>query len=260
VKQGTKNKPYQLTDHQPLKFYRRLSKIKAISFDLDDTLYNNRPIMLSIEKQMKAYFSTTLPEFKLIFSRGFWFSFRQQAIEKQPNLVHDVVAVRFETYFLALKSLGLAEDIAKQHAQMALDHFISLRSNFVVPNSSHQLLASLSKVVPLIAISNGNVDTKALKIDQYFKYIYHAGFQGDSNSRLLKQKPESDMFTLACENLRISPQQLLHVGDCGYADIEGALRAQCQTAWLPKYKVGKPIKVLPHIEISNISQLEMLLS
>ena len=34
-----------------MQFYRRLSAIKAISFDLDDTLYNNRPVMQGIEKK-----------------------------------------------------------------------------------------------------------------------------------------------------------------------------------------------------------------
>jgi len=95
-----------------------------------------------------------------------------------------------------------------------------------------------------------------LGISKYFQHIYHAGWQQDG--QLLKQKPASDMFTLACQELAIKPQQLLHVGDCGRADIQGALIAGCQTAWLSCYDVGKPISVLPHIEISSPSQLQLL--
>jgi len=247
-----------------MKFYRRLSSIKAISFDLDDNLYSNKPVMLAIEKKMIAYFASlavinrATPDHHKILDHRFWFNFRHQAIKEQPDLAHDVVRVRLVTYLLGFISLGLTESIAKQHAQAALDYFISLRSDFTVPQSSKNLLASLSERYPLIAISNGNVDTKAIGIDHYFQHIYHAGWQPDNT--LLKQKPASDMFVLACQKLAIKPSQLLHVGDCGRADIQGALLAGCQTAWLSCYDVGKPISMLPHIELSKINQLEQLLT
>jgi len=246
-----------------MKFYRRLSSIKAISFDLDDNLYSNKPVMLAIEKKMIAYFAKVLAE-KLQnlpiehkgFSQHYWFDFRKLAIKNQPDLRHDVVRIRLVTYQLGLMSLGFSEKVALQMAQAALDYFISLRSDFTVPQSSKNLLASLSKRYPLVAISNGNVDTKAIGIDHYFQHTYHAGWQSDNT--LLKQKPASDMFLLACQKLAIKPSQLLHVGDCGRADIQGALLAGCQAAWLSCYDVGKPISVLPHIELSEINQLEQL--
>lgn len=246
-----------------MRFYRRLTEIKAISFDLDDTLYRNKPVMQAIEKKMIAYFSglpilkNIVPNQHKLLNVYFWYHFRHQAILKQPDLVHDVVKVRLVSYQLGFVSLGLTDDIAQQQAQAAVDYFIELRSDFTVPEQSKKLLANLSEKFPLIAISNGNVDTKALGISQYFQHIYHAGWQVDGS--LLKQKPASDMFTLACQQLTIKPSQLLHVGDCGCADIQGALRTGCQTAWLSCYDVGKPIAVLPHIELNNLIQLQLLL-
>ena len=245
-----------------MKIYRRLTEIKAISFDLDDTLYSNRPVMLAIEKKMIIYFAN-LAVIKRkqsvqhpILDHQFWLPFRHQAISKQPDLVNDVVLVRLVTYRLGFISLGLTESIAELQAKAALDYFIALRSNFIVPEQSKTLLANLSSKYPLIAISNGNVDTNALGISHYFQHVYHAGWQ--TNGTLLKQKPVSDMFDLACQQLAIKPSQLLHVGDCGYADIQGALLAGCQTAWLSLYDVGKPISLLPHVEITALKQLEKL--
>lgn len=249
-----------------MKFYRRLTEIKAISFDLDDTLYSNKPVMQAIEIKMIAYFSV-LPILKHYLKNGmsdqhkilntrFWSNFRQQAISKQPNLTHDVVQVRLVTYQLGFISLGLTKDMAQREAQTALDYFIALRSDFAVPEESKKLLADLSKKYTLIAISNGNVDTKTLGISQYFQHIYHAGWQADGC--LLKQKPASDMFALACQTLAIKPSKLLHIGDCGYSDIQGALRAGYQTAWLSCYDVGKPITVLPHIELESVRDLNFL--
>lgn len=245
-----------------MKFYRRLSKIKAISFDLDDTLYSNKPVMLSIEQKMIDYFAH-LAAFKNETSTTnncldhfFWSTFRRQAIMAQPDLMHDVVQVRLVTYRLGLISLGLSEKSAQKEAQAALDYFISLRSDFIVPVQSHTLLAKLSAKYPLVAISNGNVDTRTIGIDHYFQHVFHAGWQ--ENGTLLRQKPKTDMFTLACQQLGINSSQLLHVGDCGFADIQGALRAGCQSAWLSCYDVGKPIRVIPHIELSTLTQLERL--
>ncbi|MDP7592890.1 MAG: HAD-IA family hydrolase [Litorilituus sp.] len=248
-----------------MKFYRRLSPIKAISFDLDDNLYSNKPIMVAIEKKMIAYFSQTLgdklhtlPKNHDGFTHKFWFYFRKQAITKQPELKHDVVRIRFVAYQLGIEALGYSPQTAANMAQAALDYFICLRSGFSVPESSIRLLSQLSQCFPLVAISNGNVDTKALGIDQFFQYIYHAGWQ--KNGELLRQKPAADMFELACKQLAIEPKQLLHVGDCGQSDIQGALNAGCQAAWLSCYDVGKPINILPHIELSQISQLNELLT
>jgi len=250
-----------------MQFYRRLTQIKAISFDLDDTLYSNKPVMQGIEKKMVAYFSqltilkhslnNCMSDHSKLLDGHFWSHFRRQAILKQPDVAHDVVQARLVSYQLGFKSLGLAENVARQQAQAAVDYFIELRSDFTVPEQSTKLLANLSENYALIAISNGNVDTKALGISQYFQHIYHAGWQ--TNGSLLKQKPASDMFALACQQLAIKPSELLHVGDCGYADIQGALLAGCQAAWLPCYYVGKPIKVLPHIELNELSLLEQLL-
>ncbi len=245
-----------------MKFYRRLSSIQAISFDLDDTLYSNKPVMQAIEKKMIAYFASLAvikcakSDQHKVLDHRFWYYFRHQAILEQPDLAHDVVLVRLITYQLGFISLGLTESKAKQQAQAALDYFIALRSDFTVPEQSKKLLASLSNKYPLIAISNGNVDTRALGISGYFQHIYHAGWQADGT--LLKQKPASDMFDIACHQLSIKPSQLLHVGDCGRADIQGALQAGCQAAWLSCYDVGRPISVLPHIELSKINQLEQL--
>ena len=254
-----------------MQIYRHLNEIKAISFDLDDTLYNNRPVMLAIEKKMVKYFTekfaSLLPDFTLepkpIFNRQFWAPYRQQAIKIQPDLTHDVVKIRYETYRLGLLAFNLSAEESEKEAQAGLDYFISLRSDFTVPKASHELLASLAKKFPLVAISNGNVNTKSLGIDHYFQHIYHAGFQPiDSHNKseyLLRQKPAVDMFTLVCAQLAIPSEQLLHVGDCGFADIHGALNAGCQAAWLPQYGVGKPLQQIPHIELAQVSDLLQLL-
>jgi putative hydrolase of the HAD superfamily len=226
--------------------------------------------MMATDAKMVAYFSAFFASQNkpsdwiknTVFDYLFWWPFRQQILNEKPHLIHHVGDLRLATYRLGLKKIGFSDDVAKIEAQKALDYFVLQRSDFVVPEAVHQLLKRLQRKYPLVAISNGNVDTNKIGISQYFNYRFHAGdlltTASDKNIQL-RQKPYTDMFDAACDKLLISPAQLLHVGDCGRADIQGAINAGCQTAWISCYDVGKPLTVLPNIELSDISELYHLL-
>jgi len=240
-----------------MKFYQKLQPFKAISFDLDDTLYSNREVMLATDTKLVAFFAKIFPEHAAL-DMNFWWPFRQQTLNKHPNFIHDVGALRRATYTLGFIQLGQTVEQAELLSQQAYDYFMKERSNFSVPENVHQLLKKLSNYYPLVAISNGNVDTHAIGLKDYFSFIYHAGDLTPKATSVLKRKPSSDMFALACKQLAISPQELLHVGDCGQADISGAILAGCQSVWLSCYNVGKPLSVLPHSEITDIIELNQL--
>ncbi|WP_286263538.1 HAD-IA family hydrolase [Thalassotalea atypica] len=237
-----------------MRFYRRLTSFQAISFDLDDTLYANRDVMVATEKSMVAYFERVLASYnheQQVFDRCFWWAFRAQAIKTEPSLAHEITDVRRQTYRLGILSLTGDQELSVSLAEQALAHFIEKRSDFKVPDSVHALLARLAMRYPLIAISNGNVDAKAIGIEKYFCHMLHAG-----NGKLTK--PNVDMFTRAANQLGLPLSQILHVGDCGHADVFGALRSGMQSVWLSCYDVGKPLRVVPHVEITDIAQLERL--
>ena len=233
-------------------FYRRLKPVTAISFDLDDTLYSNAPVMMATERFMVNYFEKNLPRNTTPYDYRYWSSFRRQAIADNPKLAHDVGALRLQTYFLGINVLVNAEQQARVLANAAMNEFNHHRSHFDVPQVSHRLLNSLAKHFPLIAISNGNVDTQKIGLAHYFQHIYHADLTQ-------QQKPSTDMFVKACNALAIAPHQLLHVGDCGHSDIYGAIKAGCQTAWVSTYNVGQPLSVLPSIALTQVEQLQRLI-
>lgn len=240
-----------------MKFYRRLQAFHAISFDLDDTLYSNRPVMVATDQKMTAYFHDVMAEYgvdssKFIFNARYWFRYRQQAIKQQPALKHDVGLLRERSYFLGACARGLTEPMALKVAKAGLDYFYAERSNFSLPQQTHDLLNALKQRYPLVAITNGNVDAEKINIAQYFSAHFHASIEN-------KRKPDADMFVKTCLALNISPKQLLHVGDCGKNDIYGGVNAGCQTVWLNKYDVGKPLTVLPTMVIDDIEQLRQLL-
>lgn len=239
-----------------MRFYRRLQPFNAISFDLDDTLYSNQPIMLATDKKMSAYFKKSVSDYNVDsrlsnFDFSFWWPFRQQVIAQSPELKHDIGLLREQSYYLGALSLGISNAEAKNFAKIALSYFVEQRSNFVLPQHTHDLLSFLKRKMPLVAISNGNVDTDKIGIAKYFAEHFHASIEN-------KLKPDRDMFNKTCTALNINPGQLLHVGDCGRNDVFGAINAGCQTAWVNPYQVGKALKVLPTLALDNIAQLKKI--
>lgn len=235
-----------------MRFYRRLSSFKAISFDLDDTLYDNHPVISKAEDELQKHLIAAAPECAAL-GRDFWWQHRNVCLSNQPELCHDVTALRLACMQSGIKALGYNTVQAKQKAEQAFDHFLAHRNNFVVPDSVKTLLANLQKKFPLVAISNGNVGIDDIGIGEYFQYRY---FAGGGNL----QKPENDMFHQACQDLNISTGQLLHIGDCTHADIYGALSAGCQTIWINNNEFGihkKPLKVLPSAEFHYVEQLQI---
>ncbi|WP_426369527.1 hypothetical protein [Pseudocolwellia sp. HL-MZ7] len=69
-----------------MKVYRRLAPFKAISFDLDDTLYSNHPIMVTTSDAMLAYFKKEMPalldnstDIQVEYDIEFWAEYKEKS-------------------------------------------------------------------------------------------------------------------------------------------------------------------------------------
>ncbi|WP_169303075.1 HAD-IA family hydrolase [Thalassotalea mangrovi] len=237
-----------------MRFYRRLRPFKALSFDLDDTLYDNHPVITRAEQALKQHLQTLLPQTEQV-SGNFWWQQRRSCLHLNPALSHDVTALRLATLTLGLKKLGFSEAGAKQKAEQAFEFFLRHRNNLTVAPEVVRLLEQLANKFPLVAISNGNVSVDDIGIRHCFQQTY---FAGSGNL----QKPEGDMFLQACRFLNIETSQLLHVGDCTHADIYGAMQSGCQTAWVnnPSFAIKKkPLTILPTLHLEKVEQLSQFI-
>jgi len=67
-----------------MQFYRRLYPVKAISFDLDDTLYNNVPVMQRAEQAVRDFLAREFPQ-TAVWQSSDWLRHRQQLMYAQPR-------------------------------------------------------------------------------------------------------------------------------------------------------------------------------
>nr|WP_308424625.1 HAD-IA family hydrolase [Shewanella aestuarii] len=230
--------------------YQRLKPFKAISFDLDDTLYDNQPIIINAVKQSFALLHREYPA-STQWTTDDWLKCKLAQQTLYPELKHDTSAARYAMLREGLIQLGYNEIQATQGAQAGLAYFQHHRSDFTVAEDVIAILQALKVDFTLVGITNGNVDASRIGLTQVLEFVLHPGYG-------IKMKPHSDMFTLACKQLAISPSELLHIGDHPTSDIVGAKMAGCQTVWLNPCQQNRDKKsssLLPQIQITHLSKL-----
>ncbi len=168
--------------------------VRAITLDLDDTLWPFAPIGARIERVLDDWMRVHSPATAAMFP--------------QP-------AMR------ALRDSGGDPGLL----QPAYDAFYAERNRVDFYPDALDALARLAARVPVVALSNGNADLARVGIDRHFAFQLHAREHGAS-------KPEASIFLAACERLGHAPGEVLHVGDHVEADVAGAARAGLRSCWI----------------------------
>ena len=95
-----------------MRFYRPLGQISALTFDLDDTLYDNREVILRTEQESLAFVQNYHPALKAMQNKDFQ-TLRQSLRETEPDIYHDVTEWRRRAVEQAMLNAGLnARDAA----------------------------------------------------------------------------------------------------------------------------------------------------
>ena len=238
-----------------MRFYRPLGHISALTFDLDDTLYDNRPVIRRTEQESLAFIRDYHPALSALESSDFQ-QLRQALRQAEPDIYHDVTEWRRRALELGMLNAGLSADEARAGADAAMEHFAKWRSAIDVPQETHDTLAALAKKWPLVAITNGNAQPALCGLDGYFSFVLRAGPDG-------RAKPFHDMYHLAAERLNLPLGEILHVGDDLTTDVAGAIRCGVQACWINPYGAdlmqADDARLLPHIEISRLASLTALI-
>lgn len=235
-------------------FYRSIRPIKAMSFDLDDTLYDNRPVIRYVEQQMVLWLHSHHP-LSATRSLAWWQQLKLRLAQQQPLLRHDVTQWRFKQIEQGLIELGYSSEQALEAANAAIEEVLRLRNLVAVPQETHRVMTELAKRMPLVAITNGNVDPHRIGLGDYFELILKAGPDGCA-------KPYPDLFDKARIHLALPADSILHVGDHLVTDVQGAKCNGFQACWYndqgSTLLASHKAKILPDIEINQLSSLLLL--
>ena len=173
--------------------YRPFALPKAMTFDLDDTFYDNWPYIKRAEESLTAFIAEHYPQAAHL-TRLHWVGLKAEVLAQHPELRDDVGQTRLATLRLGLSNAGYSGAALEAGAQACFDHFYAVRSDFTVSEEVRDTLAYLAKRIPLLALTNGNVDCDKIGISQYFTHVYHANVS-------YRAKPHPDMFDAAIDAL-----------------------------------------------------------
>ncbi|MCO7190974.1 MULTISPECIES: HAD-IA family hydrolase [unclassified Pseudoalteromonas] len=234
-----------------MRFNRAIDEIQVLSFDLDDTLYNNHPVIAAAVQAMNDYVNALA----LWRAQGpeFWLKCRKRVALQHPELTNDVTRWRQMALRFGLQQAGFSPAETETHAEAAYQAFATARSQIVVDESVLNLLASLRTRFRLIAITNGNVEVERFNLAGQFEQVLMAGRDG-------RAKPHTDLFDAACQHCNVAPNQILHIGDSLDTDVQGANLAGCRSVWLNNQGVRYRYQGLADIEICDIHALSLLLT
>ncbi len=222
-----------------------LNNIKAISLDLDDTLWPIWPTIERAEKALGHWLALHAPQAAVLFADpAVRQAVRTQATQARPEMAHNLSAIRCEMIRLALQQSG--ED--QQLAAPAFEVFFAERHRVDLFDDALESLAFLSSRFPLVALSNGNADIARIGIDAYFKASISA-------QQLGVGKPDPQIFHAAARAAGVAPAQVLHVGDDAALDVLGALGCGMQTVWVNRADAAWTDADAPHATVRTLTEL-----
>lgn len=221
-----------------------MNTIKVISFDLDDTLWDNRPVMERAERAMQQALVTRYPQTHNLTAAD-WKRFRQQV---PTNCLHDVTAARQHVLQQVADATGYGPELVND----VFAAFLQARSQVEPFADVLPTLQALRKDYQLIALTNGNVDIPATPLHDIFTHVITPSEAGD-------RKPNVAMFRLAEQRLDLPSTAFAHVGDSWETDVQGAITAGWQPVWFNPTKSIAPTEASVDVPpIQTISQLLLL--
>jgi FMN hydrolase / 5-amino-6-(5-phospho-D-ribitylamino)uracil phosphatase len=222
-----------------------IARIKAISLDLDDTLWPIWPTIERAEKVLHEWLAAHAPMAAALFSSPSALrEIRDHVATSRPELKHDLSSVRRESIRLALYRAGENPLLAEQ----AFDAFFAERHRVTLYEDARPSLEFLSARLPLVSLSNGNANLELVGLSKYFRAAISAREFGAG-------KPDARIFHAAAGALDLTPHDLLHVGDDATLDALGALNAGMQAAWVNRSDHLWPHEVQAHVTVTNLTEL-----
>ncbi|QHQ27168.1 HAD-IA family hydrolase [Xanthomonas albilineans] len=195
--------------------------IRAITLDLDDTLWPFAPIGARIEQVLHDWLLQHSPRTAACFPIPAMRQLRDTVVAAHPHLRHDMSELRRLTLRQALRESGADETLAEP----AYAVFHAARNQVECFPDSLPALQRIAACMPVAALSNGNADLATIGLERYFAFQLSAGEHGAA-------KPDPSIFQAACARLALPCAQVLHVGDHIEIDVVGAMQAGLRGCWI----------------------------
>lgn len=224
----------------------KIPRIKAISFDADETLWD-------FEKVMRHSLHHVLKELEKIDNKTAamldiekMIKIRDRVARRLKGRVTNLEEVRLKAFRQTLRDVGRPNDALASHLNREY-----LRHRFEDVELFDDVLPALKALrekYKLGILSNGNSYPERCGLEGMFQFVV---FSQDYDV----EKPDPRMFRIGVEKAGCSEQELLHVGDSLEDDIMGAINSGIKCVWLNRQRVKNNLDIRIDYEISSLLEL-----
>lgn len=219
---GASDPPYTQGDRAPRRTHYPMENIRAITLDLDDTLWPIEPVIETAEDRLYQWLSANCPGITPSHTIETMRAARLDIARIHKEIAHDLTEVRRRSLHRIIVVEGGYPD---GYVDQAMAEFLMHRNNVELFPDVLPFLNSARKHYPLLSVSNGNADLHRIGLDELFVRHVSARDAGAA-------KPDPRIFQAACDHLGLRPAQVLHIGDHPVQDILGAARHGMKTVWV----------------------------
>lgn len=239
-------------------------RIRAVFFDLDDTLCDDLGVMERSIRQTAAHAAERLPgitadaltDAYVRLSDDYWWN--QINLVKPPSIAE----VRRNLWQKAMAECVSGEACDAALVEEVAEVYGDLRrvGAMLFPDALLTLEGLRAQGYKLALITNGVSETHAQK-------VVALGIRDHFDTVLMPDvigvaKPDPRVFYIACERLGVAPEEAAHVGDSLVSDVAGAKQANLGAAiWFNPRGLKLPDDApQPDFELAALSDLPELLA
>jgi len=223
--------------------------VRAIAFDLDNTLWDVEPVLARAETRLGAWLDQNCPRIAQRLSREDMRRAREELAQREPHNAHDVTYLRLACLEAHAREHGYDKGLAAE----AFAVFLAARNEVELFADVAPALERLRARYALASLSNGNADLARIGLQSLFSVSLNARQVGAA-------KPQPRCFERLAQDLGLDAGQILYVGDDPVLDVAAARAAGCVTAWMNRRAQTWPRELVPaDLVIADCAQLALAL-
>lgn len=223
--------------------------IKAVVFDLDDTLWDVNPVIRHAEKVHYQWLNNHAPLLTARFTPRELKGYRISLSRRHPELQHFVSRSRMRATHECLLLSGYSEAQARELGEKAFTAFWQARNRVEPFPYAMEALEGLKREYQIGALSNGNADIFQTPFGEWFDFAFSA-------EGLSVAKPDARAFQAVLDHLGCRADEIAFVGDNPEHDIEGAAAMGMKTIWVqvkPWPNLKQPVAC--DVKVDSLHQL-----
>ena len=226
--------------------------IKLVTFDLDDTLWAVRPVVIKANQLAWAWMQEHTPEFTERYRMEDLFEgsdLRRRLLERYPEIEHSMTLIRIRLLELGYQEVGYSAEQATHWANRAFEYFHQHRNDVEPYSEVRDMLTALKASGYMVgALSNGNAEIGRTPLAQWFDFQYNADTVGTA-------KPHPLMFEKALAHAGVTAAETVHIGDHPINDVKAAKALGIKTIWVNPEDLDYPHPIEADLIVEDLAQL-----